>query len=310
MHNEPGRNPYLPGATRQMVWQALEKAIGDATGEPFRCDNRSSVGGGSINDAFVMTGGGRDFFVKTNAAELAYMFEAEAAGLAEIRDSQSLRAPCPVCHGVADDTSYLVLEYIPFGRGGSHTQERLGEQLALMHRSTSAHFGWERDNTIGSTHQPNTQSNDWVRFLCDQRLGFQLRLAQDNGAPGRLLDSGARLLELLPAFFTTHYPIPSLLHGDLWGGNWAADDADRPVIFDPAVYYGDREADLAMTELFGGFSDRFYHAYRNAWPVDAGYATRKGLYNLYHVLNHFNLFDGGYAGQAQDMIKKLLKEVF
>ena len=292
-----------------MLWEALEQAITQATGEHFSSTDRSSVGGGSISEAFVLSGGGRQYFVKSNRAELVAMFEAEAAGLAEILGTGSIRAPGPVCHGTAGDSSYLVLEYIPFGSARAETQERLGEQLALMHRHTSPHFGWNRDNTIGSTPQRNTQANDWVAFLRDERLGFQLQLAARRGAPGRLLDAGAELLTLLPAFFTTHHPVPSLLHGDLWGGNWAADDAGRPVIFDPAVYYGDREADLAMTELFGGFNDRFYHSYRHAWPYDAGFSKRKVLYNLYHVLNHYNLFGGGYAAQAEDMINRLIAEV-
>ena len=237
-----------------MRFEALDEAITAATGETFRATDRSSVGGGSISEAFVLSGGGREFFVKSNAPGLEAMFEAEAAGLTEILGTDSLRAPRPVCHGTAGNSSYLVLEYIPFGPARADTQDRLGEQLALMHRHTSPHFGWHRDNTSGSTPQPNTQANDWVAFLRDERLGFQLRLAAERGASGRLLDAGAELLTLLPAFFTTHHPVPSLLHGDLWGGNWAADDAGRPVIFDPAVYYGDREADLAMTGLFGGTS--------------------------------------------------------
>jgi len=292
-----------------MLWEALEQAVTQATGEHFSSTDRSPVGGGSISEAFVLSGGGRQYFVKSNRAELVTMFEAEAAGLAEILGTGSIRAPRPVCCGTAGDSSYLVLEYIPFSSARGETQERLGEQLALMHRHTSPHFGWSRDNTIGSTPQPNTQANDWVAFLRDERLGFQLQLAAERGAPGRLLEAGAELLTLLPAFFTTHHPVPSLLHGDLWGGNWAADDAGRPVIFDPAVYYGDREADLAMTELFGGFNDRFYQSYRHAWPYDAGFSTRKVLYNLYHVLNHYNLFGGGYAAQAEDMIHRLIAEV-
>ena len=178
-----------------------------------------------------------------------------------------------------------------------------------MHRVCARAFGWDRDNTIGSTPQVNTADADWVSFLREQRLRYQLDLARANGADAGLLDGGERLLDALPRFFDSYYPHPSLLHGDLWGGNWSADAEGQPVIFDPAVYYGDREADLAMTELFGGFDDRFYHSYRQAWPLDAGYNSRKVLYNLYHVLNHYNLFGGGYARQAQGMIETLLAEL-
>ena len=124
-----------------------------------------------------------------------------------------------------------------------------------------------------------------------------------------MIDAGQRLLDVLPLFFCTYHPQPSLLHGDLWGGNRGSDPTGRPVIFDPAVYYGDREADLAMTELFGSFDDRFYQSYRDSWDIDQGYTTRKVLYKLYHVLNHFNLFGGGYGRQADEMIGQLLAEV-
>jgi fructosamine-3-kinase len=136
-----------------------------------------------------------------------------------------------------------------------------------------------------------------------------LALAGRNNAPAKMVDRGQHLLELLPALFSDYHPRPSLLHGDLWGGNWEADGDGSPVIFDPAVYFGDREADIAMTELFGGFDRRFYQAYESAWPLDPGYRIRKQLYNLYHILNHFNLFGGGYARQAEGMIESLLAQL-
>lgn len=178
-----------------------------------------------------------------------------------------------------------------------------------MHRITQTQYGWQRDNTIGATPQPNTQSRDWVDFWRRQRLQFQLDLAAANGAPRALLAGGEDLLERFPALFAGHAPAASLLHGDLWSGNHAYTRSGEPAIFDPAVYYGDREADLAMTELFGGFGDDFYAAYNACWPLDPGYGTRKTLYNLYHILNHFNLFGGGYAGQAQRMTDALLSEL-
>jgi fructosamine-3-kinase len=177
-----------------------------------------------------------------------------------------------------------------------------------MHRVTGRSFGWRRDNTIGSTPQPNTPGNDWIAFWREQRLGFQLRLAERNGLSSALQAKGERLLERLEAFFRGYAPAPSLLHGDLWGGNHGYTVSGEPVVFDPAVYYGDREADLAMTELFGGFGAGFYAAYKEVWPLDSGYAVRKQLYNLYHVLNHANLFGGGYASQAEAMMERLLAE--
>ncbi len=191
--------------------------------------------------------------------------------------------------------------------GGRLDGARAGRQLAQLHRATADAFGWHRDNTIGATPQLNTPREDWVAFWRDQRLGYQLESAAAHGHGGRLQSSGERLLTRLDALIG-HRPAPSLLHGDLWGGNIGATPDGQPVIFDPAVYHGDREADLAMTELFGGFDANFHSAYRESWPLDPGYATRKILYNLYHILNHLNLFGGGYLSQAQGMIDRLLAE--
>ena len=177
-----------------------------------------------------------------------------------------------------------------------------------MHQTTRGQFGWGRDNTIGSTPQPNKFSDDWIPFWQEQRLAYQLNLAAKNGYHGKLQERGKLLLEHFPALID-HNPVPSLIHGDLWGGNLSYDSNGNPVIYDPAVYYGDREADLAMTELFGGFGNRFYDAYNEAWPLDQGYKVRKTLYNLYHILNHLNLFGGGYGGQALRMINQLLAEL-
>jgi fructosamine-3-kinase len=290
------------------LWIQIAARISDATGAPFRLRGSHSVGGGCINATEVLEGDGRKYFVKLNDADRLDMFEAEAAGLKEIVDSNTVRAPRPVVSGTAGGQAFLVLEYLELGgRGGGQTDAALGRQLAAMHRTTRPQYGWWRDNTIGSTAQINTEERDWIRFYREHRLRYQLDLATENGA-ARLGHSGAKLLEVLPALFTSYTPAPSLLHGDLWGGNHGALCDGTPVIFDPAVYYGDREADLAMTELFGGFGANFYTAYNESWPLDAGYRVRRELYNLYHVLNHYNLFGGGYASQAEGMIGRLVSE--
>lgn len=268
-----------------------------------------ALSGGCINEAYSLVGNGERYFVKLNQPGGLAMFEAEAAALAEIAASDAIRVPRPVTAGADASHSWLVLEYVEFARPAAQTSAMLGEQLAAMHRCTAQAFGWKRDNTIGATPQPNPREADWATFFGRHRLGHQLQLAEANSAPGRLLDSGLKLAESVPTLLAGHAPRPSLLHGDLWGGNWAADSAGAPIIFDPASYYGDREADLAMTELFGGFDKRFYQSYESAWPTVPGYEIRKGLYNLYHVLNHFNLFGGGYAAQAQDMIDRLIAAV-
>jgi len=285
---------------------SIEETIAAAIGAPFRAASTRPVSGGCINDAFILEGDdGRRYFVKRNSANQLAMFEAEQAGLREMLAADAIRVPAPLCCGSDDSEAWLILECIDFGAANAGTSELLGEQLAALHRTTRERFGWDRDNTIGATPQINTPDDDWPRFFAAHRLGSQLDLAERNGAPARLIDGGRRLQQELPALFEGYDPAPSLLHGDLWGGNWDTDERGRPVLFDPATYYGDREADLAMTELFGGFDGRFYRAYESAWPVDAGYPTRKTLYNLYHVLNHFNLFGGGYAGQAQRMVAEL-----
>lgn len=289
-------------------WRNIEAAIRDASGASFAIESRSSVGGGCINECYVVRGGGRAFFVKVNAPERLPMFEAEAAGLAEIAGSNTVRVPQPVCHGARGGASWLVLEHIDLGRAKGGGMEGLGRTLAAMHRVTAARFGWHRDNTIGATPQINTPGGDWVAFWRERRLGYQLQLAARNGHRGQLLARGERLLERLPAFFSGYAPRPSLLHGDLWSGNAAFARDGTPVILDPAVYYGDREADIAMTGLFGGFSAAFYAAYDEAYRRDPGYETRRQLYNLYHVLNHLNLFGGGYSAQAGHMIEELLAQ--
>lgn len=282
----------------------IDAAIGTATGRPFAARERRETGGGCINRGLTLTGlDDRRYFVKFNEARHAEMFAAEAEGLTELEAAAAIRVPHPVTRGVAGGQAFLVLEWLPLGGRGDGAE--LGRRLAQLHRHTWHAFGWRRDNTIGSTLQTNTPDQDWISFFRDMRLGFQLALAERNGAPGRLLRQGERLLSGLADFFPGYRPVPSLLHGDLWGGNFAFSDG-APVLFDPAVYYGDREADLAMTELFGGFPADFPAAYREAWPLDPGYATRKTLYNLYHILNHFNLFGGGYADQAEAMIGRLL----
>ena len=287
-------------------WNDIAEQIHTATGKPFAPSDHRGVGGGSINDAYLVTDGTQKYFVKLNSANRVDMFEAEAAGLAEMEKSRSVRVPKPICHGVSDSNSFIVLEYLELGRGDS--ANALGQQLADMHRSTQERFGWDRDNTIGSTVQVNTWSEDWIGFYGKLRLLVQLNLPGAQNYGKQLLAAGEELVDNLDVFFESYRPVPSLLHGDLWGGNYATMSDGDPVIFDPAVYYGDREADIAMTELFGGFGRRFYDAYNEAWPLDPGYAVRKTLYNLYHVLNHLNLFGGGYGGQAYSMIGRLQSE--
>ena len=285
----------------------LGKKWDDASVKLGRC---GAVSGGCINQAWQVETSAQPVFVKTHAGERAeVMFAAEAEGLMEIRKSESVLAPEPYIWGRLDGgPAYLVMEYIQFAGESRNAMSVLGRQLAGMHRYHNTRYGWHRDNTIGSTPQPNTWCDQWISFLQQHRLGFQFELARENGG-GRVYDCGQDLLDNLSAFFAGYSPQPALLHGDLWSGNQAVSVTGEPVIFDPAVYFGDREADIAMTRLFGGFSPSFYDAYQSEWPLDQGYSVRETLYNLYHILNHFNLFGGGYLAQAERMCESLLSEV-
>lgn len=293
-----------------MDWQLITQQITAITGEPFTVRHNSTVGGGCINQAVRLSDGQRHFFVKLNSANRLGMFEAEAEGLLALAAARAVRVPAVITAGVAGSQAYLVLEYLEMSGGGDRQAAiRLGEQLASMHAHQQRQFGWHRDNTIGSTPQPNSPTADWIEFWRRQRLGHQLQLAQRQGLASRVLRKGEALQDALPALFSGYAPQASVLHGDLWGGNWGEGPGGEPVIFDPAVYFGDRETDVAMTELFGGFDADFYAAYQAGWPLDPGYKIRRHLYNLYHVLNHFNLFGGGYASQAEGMVDLLLAEL-
>lgn len=290
-------------------WTEITEQIATTLGQPFTPKITHTVGGGCINQTFHIANDSQHFFVKINLAENADMFAAEAAGLLEIRRSNTLRVPQPICWGQNGHQAWLVLEYLDLNSRADSHPEVLGHKIAAMHRVTAPQFGWSRDNTIGSTPQVNTPSSDWTSFWRSHRLCYQLDLALDNGYHGKIQVLGEHLLEDLDYFFADYTPTPSLLHGDLWSGNFSYDQTGQPVSFDPAVYYGDREADIAMTELFGGFSERFYSAYRHESPLDSGYNTRKVLYNLYHILNHLNLFGGSYRQQAEQMMTFLLSEI-
>ena len=286
----------------------LAAAIAKALGREVVASSEHRVSGGSINQCSGFDTASGPIFVKHGPADCLPVFEAEAAGLTELARANALRVPNVLTVSIEDGSAFLVLEWIDLRPAHARSEQRLGERLALQHRVTRDRFGWDRDNTIGSTPQSNRPCPDWIEFLREQRLLPQLDLAQRNGAGTDVIDRGRELCERLHVFFHTYRPVPSLLHGDLWGGNWGADANGEPVLFDPSVYFGDREADLAMTRLFGGFGQAFYSAYQAAWPLEPGADVRVTLYNLYHVLNHFNLFGSGYLRQAQGMIQRLLAE--
>lgn len=288
---------------------AVSQVISDFTGETCTPVEVRTVGGGSISTSFTLTSSDqRQFFVKRNRSSLRPMFVAELDGLQALQRCPHLRIPTPIGLTDHDGYSYLILEQLRLG--GQRNGARLGHAVAGLHRLTDPHFGWDHDNFIGSTPQINQPRRaNWVSFYRDCRLDYQRQLAQRNGAPARMLDAVARLADGLDGFFTDYHPQPALLHGDLWSGNWAFLSDGTPVLFDPAVYFGDREADIAMMELFGHPGADFFAAYNEQQPLAVGYPVRRELYNLYHILNHFNLFGGSYGSQAERMARQLLAEL-
>ncbi len=245
-------------------------------------------------------------FRKQGPSSALAMFEAEAEGLAELKKAGAVRVPEVYDVGVNDDGAYIEMERFKLERGGEGEAATFGKQLAVLHGHRAELHGWHRDNTIGATPQHNPQTGDWVEFFRTHRLQFQLDRAASNGYTGELQDRGSQLAERLGDLFQGYDPAPSLLHGDLWAGNWGVADGE-PVTFDPAVYYGDRETDIAMIRLFGGFGDAFYRAYFRAWPLAPGCEARLALYQLYHVLNHLNLFGAAYLDQALAILRRLTR---
>ncbi|MDF5722181.1 MAG: fructosamine kinase family protein [Rhizonema sp. PD37] len=286
------------------MWTEIDAHISQVTGEEFHSLHRRSVSGGCINQGYAVCCDQLTYFVKINQASQVTMFEAEALGLQHMLQTATIRVPKPICWGISSDSGYIVLEWLEMGRGNTITWEEMGRKLAAMHKATSSQgFGWVMNNTIGSTPQINTQTADWTEFYAKYRLGYQFQLARRQGGS---FPQEKELLAALPILLADHQPQASLVHGDLWGGNAGCTELGEPVIFDPATYYGDREVDIAMTELFGSLPAAFYHGYNEVWPLDKGYERRKTLYNLYHILNHFNLFGGSYQGQANRMINQIL----
>ncbi len=265
------------------------------------------VGSGCINQTGFITDpeSGYRAFLKLHRADRLPNFEAETAGLEEIMATETIRVPRPLLHGATDAHAFLVLQALDLQspRDRVAAEEHLGRDLAALHRVRGKRFGWNRHNVIGDTPQINTEEDHWVAFYREHRLRYQVDLAARKGLQ---LPRATALLDSLDAFFSHYQPGPSLLHGDLWTGNIAFDEEARPVLYDPAVYFGDRETDIAFTEMFGGLSPAFYRAYHEAYPMDSGYEKRRDLYNLYHILNHYNLFGGYYGIQAQETIRSLL----
>ena len=279
--------------------------MGD-TGEVARVN---PVSGGCINQVVQIESRQNSYLLKWNHRPLSGMFAAEAAGLHLLKTTKSIRVPEVLSIGEnSGGINYILLEWIePEQQKVRLDQALLGSQLASLHRQLSPQgmFGLDHDNYIGSNRQFNGWKADWIEFFRDKRLQPQIEMAVQQG-----LVTGNRLTKLryvannLNIWLSSEKTIPSLVHGDLWAGNIISGTQCEPVLIDPAVYFGDREVDLAFTELFGGFSVDFYKAYQETWPLEDSYPKRRDIYNLYHLLNHLNLFGSSYGYQIDSILER------
>lgn len=287
--------------------QAIAESLAEA-GDQGPITDATRVGGGDINQAARIETTQGSYFVKWHEGAPNRFFECETLGLDLLRKANAVRVPEVIGYGMVGDgeTAFLVLEWIGQGPAkGVGPAERLGFTLAAQHQARYEFYGLDYDNYIGKLAQPNKRRDSWIAFYRDKRLGVQRKLAKRLGRmPAqreRLLD---RLMDSLDRWIEESACQPSLLHGDLWAGNWMVAPDGQPVIIDPAVYYGDREADLAMTSLFGGFPAAFYDAYNEIFPTRPGYEERQPLYQLYYLLCHLNLFGEGYGGSVDGILRQ------
>ncbi|WP_168204311.1 fructosamine kinase family protein [Aliikangiella coralliicola] len=299
------------------LWQHIRLSISQAIDDDLQLVQHSPVSGGDINQAYRLETSKSTFFIKLNRAELLEMFVAEANGLECMAATKTIKVPSVITSGEYSNQSFLVLEHLHLG--GLQNIGKFAVELAELHRCSNANFGFSSDNYIGSTPQSNQQSDNWLEFYAEQRIGFQLSMLSKKGASSRLLEKGKAVQKNIAQFFDDYLPTPALIHGDLWQGNYgymrgnsgqysnAESHTGRPVIYDPACYFADHEAELAMLELFGNPGEVFFREYHQVFPIDRGYPVRRTLYNLYHILNHVNLFGGGYENQAERMMDELLK---
>jgi fructosamine-3-kinase len=284
------------------MWHFISEQISECIQQNFICDDIREVKAGDSHKAYKISDGKQHFFVKTNEKIHLLNFEAEVEGLLHLNNTQLFRVPNVICIGLVSGHSFLVLEHIDMTQGNEQSWFHFGQSLAELHKAnTQKNYGWQEDNFIGLTPQSNLWQKNWSHFFAEQRIGFMLQLLFEKG---HVLANIDNVVESIKSLLKGHNPAPSMLHGDLRQGN-AGFHKNQPVLFDPAFHYGDRETDLAMTELFGRFPESFYHGYTDLWPLEVDYQYRKPIYQLYHVLNHALLFGGHYIDSAKITLKNL-----
>ncbi|WP_162046340.1 fructosamine kinase family protein [Vibrio taketomensis] len=285
------------------MWQAISEQLSETLMFSYTIREKTKLSGGDISESYMISDGEQRYFVKVNSRAFLANFEVEAENLKALRETRTVFVPEFVDIGHSKHNSFLILNYLSTKRlESSDASFRFGQQLAELHSwGEQKEFGFDQDNYIGSTIQPNQWNRKWSRFFADQRIGWQLQLIKEKGVT--LVDI-PEFTKLIQDLLSHHQPRPSLLHGDLWHGN-VANSAFGPICYDPSCYWGDRECDIAMTELFGGFHEEFYRGYESLSPLSSGYDERKHIYNLYHILNHYNLFGGHYLDDAQMLIERI-----
>lgn len=262
------------------------------------------IGGGCINNTMKIETSEGNFFLKHNEAKrYPKMFEAEAKGLQILKSANEIFIPEVICYGEYGEESILVLEFLEPGKKQKNFFEDFGIRLAKLHKHSSEKFGLDHNNYIGSLPQSNKLHKSWIEFFIEERLEKQVKLARDSGAIGNLT---IKQFNNLYNHFAEIFPNekPSLLHGDLWNGNYMAASDGYACIIDPAVYYGFREMDIAMSKLFGGFSPEFYSSYNNEFPMEKGWQSRIDICNLYPLMVHVNLFGGGYLQEVKSILRR------
>ncbi|GEA50897.1 hypothetical protein VIN01S_17010 [Vibrio inusitatus NBRC 102082] len=288
------------------MWQAITQQLSDVLMFEFKIEEKIRITSGDISESYMISDGEQRYFIKLNSKDFLNSFSAEVDNLNELRLSNTVATPEIVHFGSTKEASFLILNYLPTHPLSNHEASyQFGQDVARLHSwGDQQEYGFDNDNYIGATVQPNRWHKKWCQFFAEQRIGWQLQLLKEKGIEFGSLEE---IIESVKFSLSNHHPKPALLHGDLWHGN-CAESPFGPICYDPACYWGDRECDIAMTELFGGFPDAFYQGYKSIKPLLEGYEERKNIYNLYHVLNHCNLFGGHYLNDAQLRIDELIKQ--
>lgn len=290
----------------QRLRKEIESVLHQNLGDKNSIIVAQAVSGGSINEVFRLQTEAGNYVLKVNdAGKFPNMFALEAEGLAAIRKTKTIAVPYVIGIGNAANQSFLLLEYIETGRKTTASMQQLGLQLAQMHQNSASNFGFEKDNYMGSLPQSNRKHDTWKSFFVEERLKLMVKLAFDASfIDPKLVSDFEKLYQKLGEFFEEEKP--ALIHGDLWSGNYLIGSNGKPYLIDPAVSYGFREFDLAMTQLFGGFSAAFYQAYEEEFPLQKGWQQRVDLWNLYPLLLHLNLFGTGYLGKVKVALNRFI----